>query len=83
MVATARFLQHQARRYINTQTAKLPVATIPKLGRQVTRLGFGAYRVSRGTSKHELALRQALGAGINIIDTASNFQNGIFSFLVF
>ncbi|KAI7860336.1 NADP-dependent oxidoreductase domain-containing protein [Circinella umbellata] len=76
MAATTRLLQQQSRRYINTQTTKLPVASIPKLGRQVTRLGFGAYRVSRGTSKHELALRQALGAGINIIDTASNFQNG-------
>ncbi|KAI9269094.1 NADP-dependent oxidoreductase domain-containing protein [Phascolomyces articulosus] len=55
---------------------KLPTTIIPKLGRQVTRLGFGAYRVSRGNTQHELALRQALGAGINIIDTASNFQNG-------
>ncbi|KAJ2957937.1 hypothetical protein NQZ79_g6397 [Umbelopsis isabellina] len=46
---------------------------IGKLGRQVSRLGFGAFRVNNET--HAEALRKALVSGVNIIDTAANFEN--------
>lgn len=54
--------------------ASLPTAVIPKLNRSVTRIGFGAYRVS--DKSHGQALRAAIQAGVNIVDTASNFENG-------
>jgi aryl-alcohol dehydrogenase-like predicted oxidoreductase len=38
--------------------------------------GFGCYRVSAGVAHHETALRRALGAGINLIDTSSNYADG-------
>ncbi|KAF7726740.1 hypothetical protein EC973_008514 [Apophysomyces ossiformis] len=55
-------------------TSTLPHRVIPKLDRTVSRIGFGAYRVS--TEKHAEALRNALQNGVNIIDTAANFENG-------
>lgn len=48
---------------------------IPKTGQQVTRLGFGSYRVSKPI--HAQALTAALEGGVNIIDTGNNFENGI------
>lgn len=47
---------------------------IGKLGRQVSRLGFGAFRVNNET--HAEALRKALVSGVNVIDTAANFESG-------
>ncbi|KAI8332985.1 NADP-dependent oxidoreductase domain-containing protein [Blakeslea trispora] len=47
---------------------------IPKTGQQVTRLGFGSYRVSK--PEHVEALKRALQNGINIIDTGNNFEKG-------
>ena len=38
--------------------------------------GFGGYRISRGVSHHEQALRVALGSGINLIDTSANYADG-------
>ncbi len=38
--------------------------------------GFGCYRVSAGLAPHEQALRKALHAGINLIDTSSNYADG-------
>ncbi|KAG0173141.1 hypothetical protein DFQ28_005653 [Apophysomyces sp. BC1034] len=52
----------------------MPQVVIPKLGRTVSRVGFGAYRVSG--EKHAVALRDALKSGVNIIDTGANFENG-------
>ncbi|CAM0135421.1 unnamed protein product [Umbelopsis sp. WA50703] len=47
---------------------------IRKLGQQVSRLGFGAFRVNNET--HGEALRKALVSGVNVIDTAANFESG-------
>jgi hypothetical protein len=49
---------------------------IPKTGQQVSRLGFGSFRVSQPI--HAQALTNALEGGINIIDTGSNFENGTY-----
>lgn len=51
---------------------------IPKTGQQVTRLGFGGYRVSQPV--HAQALKAALQGGINIVDTGNNFENGLDTF---
>jgi aryl-alcohol dehydrogenase-like predicted oxidoreductase len=48
---------------------------IRKLGQQVSRLGFGAFRVNNET--HGEALRKALVSGVNVIDTAANFESGM------
>jgi aryl-alcohol dehydrogenase-like predicted oxidoreductase len=45
-------------------------------GLTVSPAGFGCYRVSLGVAKHEQALRQALSAGINLIDTSTNYADG-------
>ncbi|KAI8977122.1 NADP-dependent oxidoreductase domain-containing protein [Mycotypha africana] len=55
--------------------ASIPKTIIPKTGRLVTRLGFGSYRISNAT--HAKALQAALEGGVNIIDTGSNFANGL------
>lgn len=54
---------------------------IPNTGREVTKLGFGGYRVSKPI--HAQALKAALEGGVNIIDTGNNFENGIYIFCDF
>ena len=45
-------------------------------GLKVSSLGFGSYRVDDETREHEDALRAALDAGVNLIDTSSNYGDG-------
>ncbi|KAI9027146.1 NADP-dependent oxidoreductase domain-containing protein [Phycomyces nitens] len=66
----SRTLSHSCRAY----HSKIPTATIPKLNRDVSRIGFGAYRVSQ--PRHAEALEAALKGGVSIVDMGSNFENG-------
>ncbi len=43
----------------------------------VSSAGFGCYRVARGQPRHEKALKQALTEGVNLIDTSSNYADGL------
>ena len=45
-------------------------------GLKASQAGFGGYRISYGVSHHEKALRAAIGSGINLIDTSSNYADG-------
>lgn len=57
----------------------LPDGALRPLGRTglvVTALGFGGYRVADGVPNHEAALRDALRAGVNLVDTSSNYSAG-------
>jgi aryl-alcohol dehydrogenase-like predicted oxidoreductase len=45
-------------------------------GLKASQAGFGGYRVSSGVSHHEKALRAAIGSGINLIDTSTNYADG-------
>lgn len=42
----------------------------------ISRIGFGSYRISLDSKEHEQALVYALQCGCNLIDTASNYSNG-------
>lgn len=60
-------------------SSKLPDTAITTLGRthlNVSRLGFGGYRIDDRIEDHETALRQALESGVNLIDTSANYGNG-------
>lgn len=43
----------------------------------VSSSGFGCYRVALGQVTHERSLRQALEGGVNLIDTSSNYADGM------
>lgn len=45
-------------------------------GLTVSCVGFGGYRTGRGDPSHRAALRAALAAGVNLIDTSSNYMLG-------
>lgn len=45
-------------------------------GLTVSAAGFGCYRISQGVLKHEQALHRAILAGINLVDTSSNYADG-------
>ena len=45
-------------------------------GLTVSIVGFGGYRTGRADPTHREALRAALAAGVNLIDTSSNYQLG-------
>jgi diketogulonate reductase-like aldo/keto reductase len=47
---------------------------IRKLGKEVSKVGFGGFRVNNAA--HGAALRKAITSGINLIDTAANFEKG-------
>jgi aryl-alcohol dehydrogenase-like predicted oxidoreductase len=42
----------------------------------ISKIGFGSYRISLDSKEHEQALAYALQCGCNLIDTASNYANG-------
>jgi len=44
--------------------------------RAMSAIGFGSYRVVRGTAEHHAALAHALALGCTLIDTASNYADG-------
>ena len=43
---------------------------------QMSRIGFGAYRVSKENLSHYKALRESVNRGVNVIDTATNYTYG-------
>ena len=43
---------------------------------EISKIGFGAYRVDVNSKEHESALKYALSNGCNLVDTASNYTNG-------
>ena len=45
-------------------------------GLTCSRVGFGGYRVDDETPEHHQALVDALAAGVNVIDTSSNYTGG-------
>lgn len=45
-------------------------------GLTVSAVGFGGYRTGRADPEHGEALRAALAAGVNLIDTSSNYMLG-------
>ncbi len=72
-----------------TGTAELAEHAVAQLGRHpsayrklgrtgltVSALGFGCYRVHDQVEDHVAALGQALGSGVNLIDTATNYGDG-------
>jgi len=50
--------------------------TLGKTGFHTSVCGFGGYRIDDGNSSHKKALIKALLAGINLIDTSSNYADG-------
>ena len=58
---------------------RLPRAAFGPLGRvhpRVSRAGFGCYRVDDRSETHRRALAAALDAGVNLIDTSTNYADG-------
>jgi uncharacterized protein len=47
-----------------------------RTGLTVSAVGFGGYRTGRDDPDHRAALRAALAAGVNLIDTSSNYALG-------
>jgi aryl-alcohol dehydrogenase-like predicted oxidoreductase len=45
-------------------------------GLVTSRLGFGGYRIDDETPEHREALEAALDAGVNLIDTSTNYTDG-------
>lgn len=43
---------------------------------EMSKIGFGAYRVSVRSVENEHALNNAIKCGCNLIDTSSNYENG-------
>ena len=49
---------------------------LDRTGLTVSRLGFGGYRLDERATDHREALAKALAAGINLIDTSTNYADG-------
>jgi uncharacterized protein YyaL (SSP411 family)/aryl-alcohol dehydrogenase-like predicted oxidoreductase len=64
--ATARLAAENPRRFAELGTT----------GLQVSRLGFGTYRIDDETQEHFQALEQAIEDGLNLIDTSTNYTDG-------
>ncbi len=63
---------------LNARAKRFPgYQTLGKTRFAVSSAGFGCYRVARGQPRHEKALKQALTEGVNLIDTSSNYADGL------
>ena len=47
-----------------------------RTGLTVCRFGFGGYRINDETPVHQSALERALAAGVNLVDTSTNYTDG-------
>ena len=56
--------------------SSLTYEEVNNTGLLVSQVGFGCYRVDVSIPEHEKALRRALLAGVNLIDTSSNYSGG-------
>lgn len=56
--------------------AELMYQELGQTGLMVSGAGFGGYRVDVGVEEHRQALRAALLAGVNVIDTSANYSDG-------
>lgn len=64
---------------------RLPPSAYGPLGRvhaRVSRVGFGGYRVDDRSDVHREALREALVAGVSLVDTSTNYADGHSEILV-
>lgn len=64
---------------------RLAASAYAPLGRvhpRVSRVGFGGYRVDDRIDAHREALREALVAGVSLIDTSTNYADGHSEILV-
>ena len=66
------------RRHLARFPAHEPHGHVPlgATGLQVSRLGFGGYRVDDETPEHRRALVAALVSGCNLVDTSTNYTDG-------
>lgn len=55
---------------------RIAFSTLGRTGLRVSPAGFGCYRVAKGITDHENALKKALMNGINLIDTSTNYADG-------
>ena len=51
-------------------------AILGRSGLACSQAGFGCYRLAEGVETHRAALQGALAAGINLIDTSTNYADG-------
>lgn len=56
--------------------AHIPYQPLGNTGLMVSAAGFGGYRVDVEVAEHHAALEKALLAGVNLIDTSSNYADG-------
>lgn len=65
--------------HVTRVAGRLPAAAFGPLGvtgLTASRVGFGGYRVDDRTPDHRAALEQALEAGVNLVDTSTNYTDG-------
>ncbi len=73
--ATAEGTSRLARRHIKAH-GENAYRCLGSLDLQVSRFGFGGYRVDDRAGEHRAALRHALQSGVNLIDTSTNYTDG-------
>lgn len=50
--------------------------------KNISKIGFGSYRIADGNFQHEQALRYALDSGVTLIDTSTNYTGGLSETLI-
>ena len=50
--------------------------------KNISKIGFGSYRIADGNLQHEQALRYALDNGVTLIDTSTNYTGGFSETLI-
>ena len=76
-IGRERLTGHATTEGTGAYAARHAATAFVKLGAlSVSRLGFGGYRVDDGAPEHRAALVKAFGAGVNLVDTSTNYTDG-------
>lgn len=75
-MATPECTEKYFQRLVHQRIPGHAVRILGRTGLQISSIGFGGYRIHHNSIEHARALRYALGNGINLIDTSSNYTDG-------
>lgn len=70
------FATPEGTKFYAQEHSSLHYGELSQSGLLISQAGFGCYRVDANVTEHREALRRALLAGANLIDTSSNYADG-------
>ncbi|CAG8598073.1 4092_t:CDS:2 [Acaulospora colombiana] len=76
MLKASQFFRNSSGNAFFQKNPSIPTSIIAKRNQEVSRLGFGSYRINWSDEGHQRAIQHAIQSGINVIDSSAHFEAG-------